>query len=232
MAAIRHPFRSHASLPAFARTAGRAVHISVWPRPSNISESRKILGVLQQYGEVVMYQHLKYDPATRAANTVLAIYKERAEAERLLNASPLTFESMSEGWRAVDRDTQEDPQNVEEERRDAPASGRRFRLRVEPSILNHQAQIQRQHYYSYFEPDTRSIMYSDLASRVPAVGMADCQADKGETPLRLRSKRTMEDQTEKRGPWRESLASLWNRGREEGSMGTNSNGSKSSNPPN
>lgn len=42
--------------------AGRAVHIKIHPRPRNISESRQVLRVLERYGEVVMYKHLKvYD---------------------------------------------------------------------------------------------------------------------------------------------------------------------------
>jgi len=47
------------SLPAWARTAGRAVHIKIHPRPRNLAESRQILHLLQGYGEVVSYQHLK-----------------------------------------------------------------------------------------------------------------------------------------------------------------------------
>ena len=46
-------------IPAYARTAGRAVHVKIHPRPRNLSESREILRVLQQYGEVAMYKHLK-----------------------------------------------------------------------------------------------------------------------------------------------------------------------------
>ena len=227
MAAIRHAFPSHASLPTYARTAGRAVHVNVWPRPSNISDSRKILGVLQQYGKVVMYQHLKYDPATRAANTVLAIYKERAEAEKLLDASPLIFESRSEGWRLVAQARQGERHNVDGGRREPSASAREFQLRIEPSTLNHQAQIQRQYYYNYFKPDTNNITSSDLVNRVPVLGMADCQVDKGEVPMRLRSKRTMKQQLDKKGPWRESLSSLWKRGREENAAAEPETGSRS-----
>lgn len=47
------------SLPAYANTAGRAVHIKIHPQPRNLSESTEVLRVLQQYGEVVMYKHLK-----------------------------------------------------------------------------------------------------------------------------------------------------------------------------
>ena len=57
------------SMPAYARTAGRAVHIRIQPRPRNLSESREILRVLQQYGEVAMYKHLK----VRSLVTVLVL---------------------------------------------------------------------------------------------------------------------------------------------------------------
>ena len=47
------------TIPGYARTAGRAVHVKIQPRPRNLSESREILRVLQQYGEVAMFKHLK-----------------------------------------------------------------------------------------------------------------------------------------------------------------------------
>ena len=47
------------SIPAYARTADRAVHVKIHPRPRNLAESREVLRILQQYGEVVMYKHLK-----------------------------------------------------------------------------------------------------------------------------------------------------------------------------
>ena len=36
-----------------------AVHVKVLPRPRNLGESREILRVLEKYGEIVMYKHLK-----------------------------------------------------------------------------------------------------------------------------------------------------------------------------
>ena len=39
--------------------ANRTVHIRVYPRPRNLAESREILRVLEGYGEVVMFKHLK-----------------------------------------------------------------------------------------------------------------------------------------------------------------------------
>lgn len=58
MAAPRVTFAGR-TLPSYARTVGRAVHVKIHPRPRNLSESREVLRVLQQYGEVVMYKHLR-----------------------------------------------------------------------------------------------------------------------------------------------------------------------------
>lgn len=47
------------SIPVYADTIGRAVHIKMHPQPRTMAESTEVLRVLQQYGEVAMYKHLK-----------------------------------------------------------------------------------------------------------------------------------------------------------------------------
>ena len=47
------------NIPAYAKTAGRAVHVKIYPQPQDVAESREVLRVLQRYGEVIMYKHLK-----------------------------------------------------------------------------------------------------------------------------------------------------------------------------
>lgn len=69
-----------------------AVHIKIHPRPRNLAESRQILQVLQEYGRVVMYKHLKYEPEAPAHNSAIAIYQNPSSAKDLIDASPLTFE--------------------------------------------------------------------------------------------------------------------------------------------
>ena len=59
MAAARLP-ATIKSIPASARlSVSSAVHIKIHPRPRNLAESREVLHVLQQYGEIVVYKHLK-----------------------------------------------------------------------------------------------------------------------------------------------------------------------------
>ena len=162
---------------------------------------------------------MKYDPVLKAGNTALALYKDGEEAKKLLEASPLRLEMGNGGVREVVRkkgDGLNDSRDVEEE---GSCSVRETELRVEPSRLNHQAYIQRQHYYGYFEPETTSAMYLDLERRVPVVGMADCRIDKEEPELRLRQRRMAREQKEKRGRWRQSLGDLWRKGEEKGDKG-------------
>ncbi len=43
-------------------TAGRSVHVKIYPRPRSLNESRQVLRVLERYGEVEMFQSLKASP--------------------------------------------------------------------------------------------------------------------------------------------------------------------------
>lgn len=42
-----------------------AVHVKIYPRPRNLVESTEVLRVLQQYGEVAMFKHLKVSAWSR-----------------------------------------------------------------------------------------------------------------------------------------------------------------------
>ena len=88
-----------------------------------------------------------------------------------------------------------------------------FNLTITRSVLNHQAYIQRQHYYGGFHLDKLNAMAEDLEPRVPVKGMIDCQLTKGEAPLRLRLKRR--ENQEKDGIAKKSLRELWEQGRRE-----------------
>ncbi|EOD51969.1 hypothetical protein UCRNP2_1240 [Neofusicoccum parvum UCRNP2] len=78
-------------MAALRSAASKAVHLKVYPRPASLSESRELLGVLQQFGEVTMFKSLRFDYVQPAPNTCLAIYRDATSAARLLQASPLRF---------------------------------------------------------------------------------------------------------------------------------------------
>ncbi|KAF3041737.1 hypothetical protein E8E12_008175 [Didymella heteroderae] len=77
--------RAAAHLPA------RSVHLRIVPRPANLSESREIFRILQRFGDITTYKHLRYEYHNPADNVALAIYRTPEAAQQALNASPLRF---------------------------------------------------------------------------------------------------------------------------------------------
>ncbi|KAH7357572.1 hypothetical protein BKA66DRAFT_427708 [Pyrenochaeta sp. MPI-SDFR-AT-0127] len=71
--------------------APRAVHLRIVPRPANLSESREIFRVLQRFGEISTYKHLRYEYQSPADNVALAIFRDEQAAQQALNASPIRF---------------------------------------------------------------------------------------------------------------------------------------------
>ena len=71
-------------------TAARAVHLRISPRPSNLGESREILRLISQFGEVEYYKNLKYDTLS-APNTTLVIFRDEDAAYDCLKRSPIRF---------------------------------------------------------------------------------------------------------------------------------------------
>ncbi|KAJ4337731.1 hypothetical protein N0V87_004479 [Didymella glomerata] len=74
-----------------AHLPSRSVHVRIVPRPANLSESREIFRVLQRFGEINTYKHLRYEYHNPADNVALAIYRTPEGAQQALNASPLRF---------------------------------------------------------------------------------------------------------------------------------------------
>ncbi|KAJ4985406.1 hypothetical protein SVAN01_09066 [Stagonosporopsis vannaccii] len=100
---------------AAAQLPSRSVHLRIVPRPANLSESREIFRVLQRFGEINTYKHLRYEYHNPADNVALAIYRTPEAAQKALNASPLRFslerETSAEPT-AYDDDPEADPSNL------------------------------------------------------------------------------------------------------------------------
>ncbi|KAL8703488.1 MAG: hypothetical protein Q9201_003331 [Fulgogasparrea decipioides] len=77
-----------------------SVHVKIFPRPQNLAESKQVLHVLQQYGEVVTFRHLKYESPNPTLNAALAIYRDQTSAHNAIYASPIRFQLQqgSDGW--------------------------------------------------------------------------------------------------------------------------------------
>ncbi|KAJ4349072.1 hypothetical protein N0V95_004897 [Ascochyta clinopodiicola] len=100
---------------AAAHLPSRSVHLRIVPRPANLSESREILRVLQRFGDISTYKHLRYEYHNPADNVALAIYRTPDGAQQALNASPLRF--------ALERDSNSaEPSYTAEDAEQDPAS--------------------------------------------------------------------------------------------------------------
>lgn len=74
--------------------ANRGVHIRITPRPSSLGESREILRLLGQFGEIEYYKSLKYDGQGMGrshAGVGLVIFKEEDGASKCFRGSPVRF---------------------------------------------------------------------------------------------------------------------------------------------
>ena len=68
--------------------ANRSAHVWITPRPKDLAESRELLRLISQYGEVEYYKNLKYDELS-APKTALIIFKEEQAAAAFLHRSPI-----------------------------------------------------------------------------------------------------------------------------------------------
>ncbi|KAJ0422281.1 hypothetical protein BJY00DRAFT_311341 [Aspergillus carlsbadensis] len=70
----------------------RSVHITTYPTPRSVMETRAVLAALQRFGEVVTFRNLKYDPTNTAPQkdkTTIAIFDSDDAAQAAISASPL-----------------------------------------------------------------------------------------------------------------------------------------------
>ena len=70
--------------------AGRAMHLHIIPRPSNLGESREVMRLVSQFGEIDYYKNLKYDEVSQP-RSALVIFKDEQAANECLRRSPVRF---------------------------------------------------------------------------------------------------------------------------------------------
>ena len=244
------PASASATLPFYARTAGRGVRLQIRPRPRSIQDRRHILAHLRAYGPIVLFQSLKYDaPASSSSsssssvthspseNIALALYRSQAAAEKVLAASPLRLEvGGPAGARLLLADAADDTVDdavdaKQEQNHPGSRTGTEtekppavFKIWVERSGPGFHARQMRHPYAGPFAYDRGSAMVEDLRRRVPIPALADCRLDKGPVPLRVRRK-AEEEATGPGGERWAKGASLWEmwtrqRGQEQEASGT------------
>lgn len=66
------------------------MHMYISPRPSNLGESREIMRLLSQFGEIEYYKNLKYEGLSQPRSATV-IYREESAANECLRRSPIRF---------------------------------------------------------------------------------------------------------------------------------------------
>ncbi|KXL45289.1 hypothetical protein M433DRAFT_4630 [Acidomyces richmondensis BFW] len=148
------------STPSLIRPiANRAVHLRITPRPSNIGESREILRLLSQFGEVEHFRNLKYD-AFPVPNTMLLIFRDIEAAQHCLERSPIRFRMHRARVNAASHNPE-------------PTNSRIFQIISNSCSRSFRDQLNASHFHGSFEVDTKSAAQQDLAKKVPVIGLSD-----------------------------------------------------------
>ncbi|KAK3674208.1 hypothetical protein LTR78_006055 [Recurvomyces mirabilis] len=144
---------------AFVRpTANRAVHLRFTPRPSSLGESREILRLISQFGEVEHFKNLNYD-ALSAPNTAIVIFREAEAASHCIKKSPIRF-------RMGPAEQSQDPDTTEE-------GLRLFQIQANTARINLRDQLNSSHFHGNFAIDGKNAAQQDLNHRVPMKGLSD-----------------------------------------------------------
>jgi len=139
--------------------ANRAVHLRITPRPSSIGESREILRLISQFGEVEYFKNLKYD-VIPVPNTIIVIFRDTEAARHCLERSPIRFRM----GRVPLNPASQTP---------GPTDSRVFQIISNSCSRSFRDQLNSSHFHSSFEVDTKSIAQQDLAKKVPIIGLSD-----------------------------------------------------------
>lgn len=196
-------------------TANRAVHLRIVPRPSNLGESREILRLISQFGEVEYFKNLKYDHLS-APNAALVIYKNEDAAQSCLRGSPIrfrmgrafagetAFQPVDESASRVDRPSQNPfdqaaltsttaSQDHQPEQTQTPSQppppqlhgSQLYQIQAHPARVNFRDQINAGQYHGPFAIDTKSVAQGDLSKSVPLPGLSCVDWRKEDKPWRI-----------------------------------------------
>lgn len=184
------------SIPSIIRpTASRTLHLHLTPRVQNVGESRSILRLLQEFGEVEYFKHLKHDMLS-APQTILCVFKEQEAAQQVLNSSPVRFRVATTGG-----PTAAHSNNAED-------NDRMFQLQARTARVHLRDQINMSHFHGPYALDTKSAAQEDLAKKVPLLGTSDLHWRAEQKPWKVLAKEKAQKETNTK------LMDLWQRGQD------------------
>jgi len=162
--------------------AARAIHLKITPAPRDVRQSREILKLLKGFGDVTMFQNLKYDKTNRAKDAILAVFRTPESASEVLRASPIRFSLAPEkpynpvsiASAGLDElfGKQTTPTQSPAHTEEGEGEEVEFEMLVKKSFLDYKALVQRQRLYWGFIPE-KSFVNDALKPDVPLPGLAN-----------------------------------------------------------
>ncbi|CEL05972.1 hypothetical protein ASPCAL07084 [Aspergillus calidoustus] len=159
----------------------RSVHITTYPTPRSLMETRAVLAALQRFGEVVTFRNLKYDPtnsAPKKEKPTIAIFDSDDAAQAAISASPLQVPIKRHSPSVLFADPHPDhsysrnhpnsppkPDSRTEDPQHSPPDPRDFTLNIfmRPARHNHIMASRRNPFHASFsKPDPRTAIHKDL----------------------------------------------------------------------
>ncbi|KAK4543955.1 hypothetical protein LTR36_004729 [Oleoguttula mirabilis] len=205
------------SLASLVRpTANRAVHLRITPRPSNIGESREIMRLISQFGEVEHFKNMKYD-ALSAPNTTIVIFKDEDAAQSCLKRSPIRFRmgkapppttsTATPGFNTSSSSPSQSTPNA-----NAPDEARIFHIQTNAARAHFRDQLNMAHYHGHFAVDGKSAAQQDLATRVPILGLSDVNWRAEDKPWKVTRMERERDGAYRGSGRRRGLMEMWAEG--------------------
>jgi hypothetical protein len=171
--------------------ANKAVHLRIVPRMSSVGESREVLRLVSQFGEVEHFQNLKYDRIPNP-NAALVIFRDEESAKQCLQRSPLRF-------RLAKATSSRNSSSAKGSSEPSESDSRVFEIQSHPARANFRDQINMSHFHGGFNIDGKYAAQRDLSKRVPVLGMSDLQWRAPDNPWRW-----VGTQTQRHGSFRDS----------------------------
>ncbi|WPH05000.1 Hypothetical protein R9X50_00789800 [Acrodontium crateriforme] len=175
--------------------ANRAVHLRIHPRPSNIAESREMMRLVAQFGEIEHFKNFKYDPLP-APNSAVVIFKDEEAAQYCLKKSPIRFRLEQEQPFGDDALHDKEP--------------RQYQIQARSARIHFRDQLNASRFHGAYAIDTKSAAQQDLAKRVPLIGLSDLGWDKEGKPWRVMEKE--KDRESTGATRRKGLQEIWQMG--------------------
>ncbi|KGO43270.1 hypothetical protein PEXP_029000 [Penicillium expansum] len=201
--------------PSLARMTGQ-VHITGYPMPKNLSESKLLLAALQKFGEVLTYRNLKYDTTNTSLNPnrpIVAIFETADAADRAIAASPITIPLPTSPSTSTSTSKSRPSISTPFTSVNSPSNTpRSLTLEIQHSRHNHASALKRSPFYSTYNLFKNNPIYEDLISDetgIPLKELADTLSSK-KYPIGAGVKLNIQEENRRMGAT--SLVNMWKEG--------------------